>query len=189
MAKKTIADIDIIQATSQAGLDSFIYYAILIIMIAISLFFIGYIIYIIFKFLMKKHTPTTPIAKEDVPLFSRLFRWLIFLLNTFKKAALNFIEKVEDAKKGFKKLVLWGKRSGMPKLHNETPTEYGIRLKQQFVPLENEILTIIHAFQLETYGKIQLDPTKISKIVKAVKTINSPSFWSLRIKSFWKSKT
>ena len=129
--------------------------------------------------------PLEPVDKKKGVLFSRLICWLIFLFNSFKIAFLAFTEKIEDAEKGFVKLTSWGRKSGMPKLQNETPVEYAKRLQQQFVPLENEIRTIVHAFHLEIYGEVRLDQTKISQMVKALKTIHSPSFWSMRIKSFW----
>ncbi|MCK5162747.1 MAG: hypothetical protein KAQ72_03470 [Desulfobacula sp.] len=164
--------------------DHLFFSGFLAIFFLICVLIIGYIAYMIFKFLMSKQ-PLEPVDKKKGVLFSRLICWLIFLFNSFKIAFLAFTEKIEDAEKGFVKLTAWGRKSGMPKLQNETPVEYAKRLQQQFVPLENEIRTIVHAFHLEIYGEVRLDQTKISQMVKALKTIHSPSFWSMRIKSFW----
>ncbi|MCD4720338.1 MAG: hypothetical protein K8S13_10850 [Desulfobacula sp.] len=54
------------------------------------------------------------------------------------------------------------------------------------MPLKNEIRTITHAFHLETYGEIRLDQNRIFEMGKALTTIQSPSFWPMRIKVFWK---
>ena len=165
--------------------DNLFFSGTLAILFLICVFMTGYIAYKIFKFLMSKQS-LQPSGKEEPAFFLVLIRWLVLLFNSFKMALLALFGKVEDAKKGFIKLISWGRKSGMPKLPNETPAEYAQRLQQQFVPLENEIKTIIHAFHLETYGEMRLDQTKISQIAKALKTIHSPFFWTLRLKSFWK---
>ncbi|MBU0462584.1 MAG: DUF4129 domain-containing protein [Proteobacteria bacterium] len=165
--------------------DHLFFSGIMAILFLIFVFMAGYIAYKIFKFLMSKQS-LQPGDKEETEFFLVLIRWLVLLFKSFKTAILALFGKVEDAKKGFIKLISWGRKSGMPKLQNETPAEYAERLQQQFVSLENEIKTIIHAFHLETYGEMRLDQTKIFQMAKALKTIHSPLFWTLRIKSFWK---
>jgi hypothetical protein len=183
---QNMPDPDIPLAVGQPGwAEHLLLYSIFSIFFLILVVMIGYILYKLFKFLMSKQ-PSSTIGKEKNKLFSWLIGWLVFLLNYFKTALLALNEKIEDAQKGFIKLVSWGRKSGMPKLYNETPAEYAKRLEQNFVPLENEIRIIVQAFHLETYGEMRLDQTKIFQVVKALKTIHSPSFWLLRIKSFWK---
>jgi len=165
--------------------DHLLFSAFMTILFLICVLMTGYLAYKMFKFLMSKQ-PLHPRDKEAVSFFLLLNRRLVLWFNLFKTAFLDLFGNIEDARKGFIKLISWGRKSGMTKLHNETPAEYAQRLQQQFVPLENEIKTIIQAFHLETYGEMRLDKTNISQLAKALKTMHSPVFWPLRIKSFWK---
>jgi cytochrome b561 len=169
-------------------IDFFAYYSILLIVILLGVVMIGFMAYMIFKFLMSKH-PAAVVNKKETKLFFRLIHWLVAVFNSFRLAILALTETVEDAKKGFTRLVSWGRKSGMPRLINETPAEYAARLGQQFIPLEDEINTIVHAFHLETYGEMSLEKARIHEVIAALKTIHRPCFWPLRIKSFWKMET
>ncbi len=165
--------------------DHLFFSAFMAILFLICVFMTGYIAYKIFKFLMSKQS-LQPRDKEEAMFFLLLIRWLVLLFNSFKTSIQDLFGKVEDAKKGFIKLISWGRKSGMIKLHIETPSEYAQRLQHQFAPLENEIKTILHAFHLETYGEMPLDKTDISQMAKALKTMHSPLFWPLRIKTLWR---
>lgn len=183
---QNMADPNIPLTAGQPGWAEHLFlYSILAIFFLIIGVMIAYLVHKLFKFLMSKQQSST-IGKEKTMFFSWLFARLVFLFDYFKTVFLSLNEKIEDAQKGFIKLVSWGRKSGMPKLQNETPSEYAKRLERQFVPLENEIRIIVQAFHLETYGELRLDQTKIFQVVTALKIIHSPSFWPLRIKSFWK---
>lgn len=186
LQNKNMSDPNIPLTEGQPGwVEHLLLYSILAIFFLILVVMIGYLVHKLFKFLISKQ-PSSTIGKEKTMLFSWLIGWLVFLLNYFKRVFLALNEKIESAQKAFIKLVSWGRKSGMPKWQNETPAEYAKRLEQKFVPLENEIRIIVQAFHLETYGEIRLDQTNIAQVVKALKIIHSPSFWLLRIKSFWK---
>ncbi|WP_300464345.1 DUF4129 domain-containing protein [Desulfobacula sp.] len=168
-------------------IDFFAYYGIMLMVILAGVVITGFIAYTIFKFLMSKQ-PAVIVDKKEIGLFFRLIHRLMAMFNASRMAILALTETVEDARKGFSRLVSWGRRSGLPLLKSETPAEYAARLGQQFIPLENEINTIVHAFHLETYGEMPLDQARIFKMKTALKTIHRPCFWSLRIKSIWKTE-
>ena len=126
------------------------------------------------------------VTNEKIRILSILISWIIFIFQSFNSLIRSFNRKIETAGQGFIWLTKWGKRSGITKVYNETPSEYANRLQQRFGSLKNEIRTIISAFQLEIYGKVKLNHDKLQPVDSAVKTIYSPIFWWLRLKSIWK---
>jgi len=160
-------------------------FGILAIFFLLGVVMVAYIIHLIFKFLMSKQA-VAAIDKEDTLFFSWVKKWLVWVIDFLKKIILALGGTVENGRNGFIRLLRWGRKSGMPKLQTETAAEYAKRLQQQFEPLENDIRTIVCAFEQETYGEMILDTSKLSHMAKALKTIHSPIFWPLRIRSFWK---
>ncbi len=82
----------------------------------------------------------------------------------------------------------WERKSGVKRRSTETPGEYAQRLQTLFPALETEILTIVHAFHLETYGEMVLPGPELDWVIQAVKKLHSPSFWPMRIRMLWKIK-
>ncbi|MCP4023970.1 MAG: DUF4129 domain-containing protein [Desulfobacteraceae bacterium] len=181
-----------IQTNSDAGYQDlndrvalYFSYGATAIIFLLGVFVIGYVGYIIFKYLNKKQLPESS-DQEEFWFFSGLMRWILFLFNSIKAVILAFSSKVDNAHKGFARLVAWGRKSGVPKRQNETPAEYAQRLCHHFMPLENEIRTIVSAVHIEAYGEKTLTPGMCSQMAVAVKTIHSPVFWLMRFKSYFK---
>jgi len=173
--------------TFQAGLDdSPIIIGILILLAAITLCLFFYLIYrlIYLHFLrlfLKSNGEVEPRAEPGI--WFRLLNRLIYLFHRVIGLIKSFTQNIDTANQGFVKLVKWGKRSGAERKFNETPIEYAGRLQKKFQSLEKEINTIIFAFEREVYGEITMETRKLQHVSRAVKTINSPVFWMLRIKS------
>jgi len=70
----------------------------------------------------------------------------VFLVLFKRRTALGVIEL-------YKQLVVWGKRSGIPRAVDETPLEYGERLARRFPDEGPEFNSIVDAFNLTVYGE------------------------------------
>jgi len=171
------------------GLENPILISILILLFIVILCLFCYLacrfVYWVFLVLISK-PPDSATAGEDKGMLSRWFSWFVYLFQHIKALLRSFSKKVNTGLQGFARLLKWGKRSGVVKEPDETPLEYAVRLQHRFKPLENEIETIISAFQLETYGQVNLIQDKIQRVNCAVKTIHRPYFWLIRVKSIWK---
>jgi hypothetical protein len=79
-------------------------------------------------------------------------------------------------------LLRWGRRSGVPRLANETPREYGSRLKRQFPAVTREVTSIVEAFNQTVYGGIVLKDHRLALTQAAWRTLRSPLDWMQRLK-------
>ncbi len=158
-----------------------IFYGILLVMAAVALVLIGTLILRLLKFLLQK--PLTGPAPESRPsLWSMLRRLFDAVLGLFRRFISLFSGRIDTAQTGFARLAAWGRKSGAKRRSTETPGEYVQRLQALFSPLETEILTILHAFHLETYGEMVLTGPELDRVIRALKKIHSPSFWKMRLK-------
>ncbi|NQU65677.1 MAG: DUF4129 domain-containing protein, partial [SAR324 cluster bacterium] len=89
------------------------------------------------------------------------------------------------AEKYFKRLLRWGRVSGLNHTASETPKEYGIRLGHRFPKIAKEIALIIHLHDDTIYGCLALDQGRISSARLALRRIRSPLWWAARIKFLW----
>jgi Domain of unknown function (DUF4129) len=80
-------------------------------------------------------------------------------------------------------LLSWGRHSGLPCSPSETPTEYGLRLKDQFPSLQREIGWIVGAFNQEVYGEIHLNSEQLATPRFAWYRLRSPAQWPSRLKA------
>jgi hypothetical protein len=87
------------------------------------------------------------------------------------------------AKKFYRRLLRWGRFSGLHHAVSETPKEYGIRLGHRFPQIEKEIRLIIHVHDEAIYGCISPDGHQISRARLALRRICNPLLWFARIKS------
>ncbi len=169
--------------TGEAGwFSELLFWPLLVLIVSAGLILVAILIFRVFRLLMQKPLPGPGVVKTR-SLWSGFRRFLGVLLNYPGKLIFIFFSKIETAQKGFSRLMAWGRKSGVKRHLTETPMEYAKRLQDIFLPLENEILTIVHAFHLETYGEIKLTGLEISRMKKALKKIHSPSFWFMRLKA------
>jgi len=87
------------------------------------------------------------------------------------------------ADKFYRRLLRWGRFSGLHHAVYETPKEYGIRLGHRFPQIEKEIRLIIHVHDEAIYGCISPDDHQISHTRLALRRIRNPFLWFVRIKS------
>ena len=88
----------------------------------------------------------------------------------------------------FAGLLRWGRWSGMPHRIQQTPAEYGARLKHRFPQLESEIDRIIEAFNQEVYGELTLSRGELKVAGSAWRRLRSPRHWPARIKNWFKQR-
>ena len=168
--------------TGEAGwFSDLIFYGILLVVAAVALVLIGTLILRLLKFLLQK--PLTGPVPESRPSLWSIFRHFFdAVVNFFRKTRLMFFSRIGTAQTGFVRLTAWGRKSGVKRRSTETPGEYARRLQTLFPPLETEILTILHAFHLETYGEMILPGRELDQVIRAVKKLHNPSFWKMRLK-------
>jgi len=73
----------------------------------------------------------------------------------------------------------------LPHFLNETPLEYGLRLKNRFPLLKREIALIIEAFNQEAFGEITLDEQQSAEAKSAWRRLRSPLHWPSRLKNWF----
>jgi hypothetical protein len=98
--------------------------------------------------------------------------------------AVRRLKGFRDAAQLFRALLKWGRRSGLPYLSSETPSEYGTRLREKFPSLTGEINGIIEAFNLEVYGELDLNDEQITLAKLSWRRLRKPRYWPARLK-FW----
>ena len=87
------------------------------------------------------------------------------------------------AEKFYRRLLRWGRISGLRHAVFETPNEYGIRLGHLFPRIEKEIRLIINLHDDAVYGGISPDNHQLSRAMLAFRRIRNPILWFARIKS------
>jgi len=124
--------------------------------------------------------------EEKPALKAGLLKWLRgfrgFLLSLRRRLS-RILEAYEDAGQFFHFLIKWGGRSGMPRLVNETPYEYGLRLKDRFPSLERDIASIVDAFNLEAYREDPVDDRRMKRLKRARRSLLHVANWPARFKS------
>jgi uncharacterized membrane protein YiaA len=173
--------------TGEAGwFSDLIFYGILLVIGAVALILIGNLLLRLLKFLLQK--PLAEAAPESRPSLWFMLRPLFDgILGLFRRFISLFSGRIDTAQAGFSRLMTWGRKSGVKRRSTETPGEYARRLQLLFSPLETEILTIVHAFHVETYGEMKLPGPELDRMAGALKMIHSPSFWKMRVKVFFHS--
>lgn len=110
-------------------------------------------------------------------------RWTTFFHALFlflfkRRTALGVVEL-------YKQLLLWGKRSGIPRAVDETPLEYGKRLTRRFPDEGGEFGRIIDAFNLTVYGETQQENAGLHGAREAWRRLKRLYLLLVRLKSRW----
>lgn len=82
-------------------------------------------------------------------------------------------------------LLVWGKRSGVPRVKSETPGEYGTRLRRQFPALQKEIQLIIELYNGEVYGGRKITEGQWTSVRSVWRHLRSPLNWPSRLRSWF----
>ena len=115
-------------------------------------------------------------------------RWLTEIwsaLRIFGDKIIALARGCRNAVDLYQRLLRWGRQSGIPRHHSETPREYGLRLSGRFPELGREIETIAEAFNREVYGGRILDARQFQKAATAWSRMRSPQHWPSRCKSLF----
>ena len=117
--------------------------------------------------------------------------WIIKLLSLIMtiphgvwNRVLYLVRGFDSAAAVYAGVLLWGRRSGLPPVPSETPSEYGIKLKHQFPKLKEEIEIIIEAFNREVYGEITTEKRSLGVIAAALSRMRSLRHWPSRMRGW-----
>jgi hypothetical protein len=118
----------------------------------------------------------------------RSLSWLGRLWGAMSLCFLSGVRRFQgyrDAVEFYRALMRWGRRSGIPRLLSETPAEYGLRLQGRFPSLAGEIRGIVEALNLSVYGELTPTARQMAQVRLAWKSLHSPRYWAIRLRSRW----
>jgi hypothetical protein len=136
------------------------------------------------RYLIRWLLSRTEKTKRHKSVFSLSWiRWTAFFHALFlflfkRRTALGVVEL-------YKQLLLWGKRSGIPRAVDETPLEYGERLARRFPDEGGEFGRIIDAFNLTVYGETQQEQAGLHGARGAWRRLKRLYLLLVRLKSRW----
>ena len=150
----------------------------------------GFIIYRLFKWLLskiKRLFSKVPEEKDNKGPWEFFLLLLCSAINFFGAVRVKIFHNPDApcmAEKFYRRLLRWGRFSGLRHVVTETPKEYGIRLENRFPGVKKEIRYIIHMHDKAVYGCIFPDSRQISRARLALRKIHNPFLWFARIKFF-----
>ena len=151
---------------------------ILLVLAAIAL--AGLCLYLLLRFLLSRtpgrrdhRTPVSPLA------------WL-HRLTQFLSGLRARLTGAQCARDGYRALLAWARRTGLPPALAQTPSEFGARLQQRFPPLRAEIGSIVEAFNEEVYREVVLPSERMAEVRSAWRRLRSPRRWPARITALWR---
>ena len=155
----------------------------------IGLIFTALLLWLFLRWLLSWLSPRL-FSRIDVRFDIRnVFSLLITRLSQFFLFCRNVIGLMKHRKRGavqlYTALLRWGRRSGVPRLANETPREYGSRLKRRFPAVTREVASIVEAFNQTVYGGIVLKDHRLALTQAAWRTLSSPLLWGRRLKMWF----
>jgi hypothetical protein len=181
---------DYLPAIDKSGGElGIIHYLFIGISIVILLSVIGFILYRLIKWLLSKIRWLLSETVED-----RDQRGIWEFLLSCILAAIRILPTLwvkifyppdtsSAAEKFYRRLLRWGRISGLSHAVFETPKEYGIRLGHLFPQIEKEIRLIVNLHDEAVYGGISPDKHQLSRARIAFRRIRNPLLWFARLKS------
>ena len=151
---------------------------ILLVLAAIAL--IGLCVYLLLRFLLSR-TPSRRDERQTVSPLAWLRRLMLFVSGLRAR-----LTGLRCARNGYRALLAWARRSGLPSRLVQTPSELGARLQQRFPPLRAEIGSIVEAFNEEVYREVVLPGERITEIRSAWRRLRSPRQWPVRFRAMWR---
>lgn len=142
---------------------------------------LGVLIFYVIKWLFSRTALIQRNAEESetyLPWYVRLWAALV----SFYRRILNSVRGYDKAVDLYFALLCWGRHSGLPRFVSETPLEFGRRLNHYFPHLKTEIDLIVSAFNREVYGETILSGERLVQTWLALRTLQSPLHWPLRLK-------
>lgn len=157
--------------------------------IVILLSVIGFILYRLIKWLLSKIRwlfSETLEERDQRGIWELLLSCIIAatrILSTFWVKIFYPPDTSSAAEKFYRRLLRWGRISGLSHAVFETPKEYGIRLGHLFPQIEKEIRLIVNLHDEAVYGGISPDKHQLSRARLAFRRIRNPLLWFARLKS------
>ncbi len=157
---------------------------VVIILVLFVLALLGLMLYFIFLGLIGKSSldPDKPSVQG---LLASAGAQLRALLRSVWRAFLGSIRGYRNAVLLYAALRTWGRHSGLPHSSDETPTEYGSRLRLRFPMFQAEIESIVQAFNREVYGEMALDEQQLTAARSAWRELASPLHWPMRLRAWF----
>lgn len=155
--------------------------------IAILLATLGWLLYVLLKWLSERLFAKTMKAgdRPGIWVLLTLYADAVKRLFIFILSRMHLIADTScAADKFYRRLLGWGRLSGLNHDAAETPREYALRLGHRFPQLKKEIRLIICFHDEAVYGDIAPDSHQISTAKLALKRLRNPLLWFSRIKSF-----
>lgn len=149
-------------------------------LLALILFGLG--AWYLFKWLSSKTTVSETRASQWGLISLWVARLRAVLFSCWDKI-LRRVQGCRGVVQVYASLLHWGRHSGLPHFLNETPREYGLRLKYRFPAVNREISLIIEAFNQEVYGEMALSKQRWAMTRLAWRRLRSPLYWPSRLKS------
>ncbi len=150
----------------------------LLVLAAIAL--AGLCLYLLLRFLLLR----TPGCRDHRAPVSPL-AWLR-RLTQFLSGLRARLTGVQCARDGYRALLAWARRTGLPPVLAQTPSEFGARLQQRFPLLRAEIGSIVEAFNEEVYREVVLPSERMAEVRSAWRRLRSPRRWPTRITALWR---
>ena len=145
---------------------------------------IGVALYFLFRWLLSR----TPVDQQRQPTRYMVLQWLERLRRLLGSCWSWFVRRFrgyEGAVHLYTALLNWGRRSGLRHVSNETPTEYGSRLKNCFPVIQNDIERIVDAFNEEVYREVPVKASQLVMAHAAWRRMRSPVHWPRRLKTWF----
>jgi hypothetical protein len=136
----------------------------------------------LFRWLLRRTPEHSGPGREESLLLFWYGRWRRFM-TLFWMRIYELYGGYKEAISIFRAFLRWGRYSGLPRCTDETPREYGERLKRRFPEVAEEIGAIVGAFNLEFYGGAHLDTLEIGRTRLALSRLRSPLLWPSRLRS------
>jgi len=166
-----------------------LHYLFIGITIVILLSVAGFILYRLIKWLISKIRwlfSETAEERDKRGLWELLLSCILAatrILSTLWVKIFYLPDTSSAAEKYYRRLLRWGRISGLSHTVFETPKEYGIRLGHLFPQIEKEIRLIVNLHDEAVYGGISPDNHQLSRARLAFRKIRNPLLWFTRIKS------
>ncbi len=150
------------------------------VLILVGLFFLGLILATLLRLLWTKGSNARPQLQRSG--FIRIPVRLLKVIALLFRSAYNFLRrKSYTSEDCFRRLILWGTRSGVPPRQAETPHQYCRRLGSLFAELQPAIERIHHGYRQKHFQEIPLSAEDLSCMVGALKQLHHPRQWRQRI--------
>ncbi len=125
-----------------------------------------------------------PVEKKRKPgpwvvlrIMARRLKRIVVRLVGFLFRPRDPLRRVEDY---YRRLQVWGERSGLPRVAHETPNEYGARLTDCFPGLGPEIGLLVAMFNLARFRGAAPGADQFKQVRSGWKRLCSPVLWPVR---------